>query len=166
MSGAAGYNLYKSSQSCSDALTRTDVLDTSGSPSFQDGTAVLDEGAFYAVEAFEAGTACGTVRVCVAGGCCSGAPAAPTQLMIELGGTDVKMYWDDPAVPGTTWFRYDDSDPDPANWGAAKEWDITDADSAEAGIQHFTELPLPGPNGVTYTKVTAIDCGESPLVMP
>ncbi len=166
VTGAAGYNLYKSSDSCTDALTRTDVYDTSASPNFQDGSAALDEGAFYAVEAFEAGTACGTVRVCLAGGCCSSAPAAPTNLLIGFGGTDVKMHWDDPAVPGMTWFRYEDTDPNPANWGAAKEWDITDGESLEAAIQHFTDMPLPAPNQVIYTKVTAIDCGESPLVQP
>jgi hypothetical protein len=161
--GAAGYNIYKSTDSCTDALTRTDILATSGSPMFSDITAAADVGNYYAIEAFEAGTTCPTTRVCIAGGCCSSVPDDPTGFSIELGGIDVRTSWDDPAVPVTTWFMYYNTNRDPSTWGPAQHVDIIDANPGEPGIQHFTELPTLAAGEVIYVQVTAVDCGESPL---
>ena len=162
--GAAGYNLYKSDTSCADALIRTDVLATSATASFSDTGVVPEVGSFYAIEAFEGGTTCPTQRICIAGGCCSTQPADPTALRIDPGGDDVLVQWEEPVVAVTTWFLYHNSDRNPANWGPAQIVDIADQDAGTAGIQLFADLPTPPPGGVTYVRVTAVDCGESPLI--
>jgi hypothetical protein len=99
----------------------------------------------------------------VAGGCCSDAPDDPTNLRLDPGGDDLQASWDDPGVPGTTWFQYWDTRRDPSTWGPAQVVDITDEDPDEPGIQRFVVLPTPAPGEVIYTQVTAVDCGESPL---
>ena len=164
VAGAAGYNLYKSGTSCADAFISRIAIATSATPAFSDTTVVPEVGSFYAIEAFEGGTTCPSERICIAGGCCSTLPVDPSGLRIDRGGNDVLVQWNEPAVAVTTWFLYHDSDRNPANWGPPRIVDITDQDPATAEIQLFASLPTPPSGSVTYVKVTAVDCGESPLV--
>jgi hypothetical protein len=163
VSGAAGYEVYRSEMSCSDAASALVPLATTATTSFADGT--VEDGVMYhwAVGAIESGTGSPTVRACVTGGCPCLPPPDPTELRVGRDGADVLLSWLGSAGAGPTWNVYRDPDPDPATWGAPHASGVTDEDGGIPGVQYRDSGGVPA-GTIQHYLVTEVTCAESPLV--
>ncbi|MDH3628788.1 MAG: S8 family serine peptidase [Acidobacteriota bacterium] len=163
VAGAADYAVYRSEVSCEEAQQSSTPIATPAGTAFSDTTIAADVSYFYAIEAREPGTGCGSVRSCVSGGCVCLLAGDATGLVVDRSGNDVMLTWLDPGTPGVSWNVYRDPAPDPAGWGGPHASGLADADGGTAGIQYVDVGGVLAGNLSHYLVTVVNVCGESPL---